>query len=308
MTAPLLTAKEAIRLSDGRRLSYSAIGPSDGVPILYLHGAIGSAPQSDPALEDAITRCRIRYLMVDRPGFGGSDPHPGRRVRDFATDVCQLTDRLHLSRFSVVGVSAGAPYALACAAAMPDRVASLAAVSTIPPGFSPRGSHRTAPHYRLALMGLLSGPRAVRSVVDPALTLLRRRPDLLRKLFALGAYGGDREVLRTAEAREVAARRFLAATARGSWPMIEDFLVCRADWGFELSDIQPRVHLWHGSRDPVIPIRHADAIRRELGDVWPRFIKAGHFLLRDRIGDILRPLARSLDEPASFAQPNRLAA
>jgi pimeloyl-ACP methyl ester carboxylesterase len=303
MDAPLLTAKEAIELSDGRRLSYSAAGPPDGIPVLYLHGAIGSAPQSDRPLEEAITRWRIRYLMVDRPGFGGSDAHPGRRVLDFAQDVEELVDALGLARFSILGVSAGAPYALACAAAMPDRIAAAAAVSTIPPSFSPRGSRRTAVHYRLALMALLGGPRTVRAIADPALAFLRHRPELLRRLFALGAYGGDRELLRAPEARELAARRFLAAMARGSWPMIDDFLVCRSDWGFDLRDVSPTVHLWHGLRDPVIPIGHADAIRRRLPVVWPRFVKAGHFLLRTRVGEILRPLAHALaeDEPDGLA-------
>ena len=99
------------------------------------------------------------------------------------------------------------------------------------------------------------------------------------------------------------------STARGSWPMIEDFLVCGSDWGFDLAAIEPRVHLWHGLRDPVIHIDHANAIRRELRDVWPRFIKAGHFLLRERIGEILRPLAAAVEgEPARPALTDRIAA
>jgi pimeloyl-ACP methyl ester carboxylesterase len=163
------------------------------------------------------------------------------------------------------------------------------------------------PHYRLALTLLAGRPRLVRSIADPVLDLIRHRPKALRTLFALGACGGDRDLLRSPAARELAARRFLAATARGSWPMIEDFLVCRSDWGFELGDVSAPVHLWHGLRDPVIPIGHADAMRRELPVVLPRFVKAGHFLLRTRIGDIIRPLARALsDERASATE--RLAA
>ena len=307
MDAPLLTAKEAIELSDGRMLSYSAIGPSDGVPVLYFHGAIGSPPQSDTMLEESIARWRIRYLMLDRPGFGGSDSHPGRRVADFARDTEELADALGLGRFSLLGVSAGAPYALACAAAMPDRVAATASVSTIPPGFSPLRSTRTAPHYRLALMALLRAPRAIRGIADPVLALARDRPELFRRLFAVAALGGDRELLRASEARELAARRFLAATSRGSWPMIEDFLVCRSKWGFDPEEIRCEVHLWHGLRDPVIPIAHADEVRRRLPRVWPRFIKAGHFLLRSRIGEILRPLAKAASED-DVELPQRLAA
>jgi pimeloyl-ACP methyl ester carboxylesterase len=308
MNAPLLATKEAVELSDGRRLSYSATGPRDGTPILYLHGAIGSAPQRDPQLEAAITRFRIRYLMVDRPGFGGSDPKPGRRVGDFAGDLEELADKLRLSRLAVIGVSAGAPYALATARAMADRVAAVASVSTIPPGFSAGGSWRTAPHYRLALMALAGAPRAISTIVDPSLAVLRRRPGALRRLFALGALGGDRDLLGSKEAREIATRRFLAATARGSWPMIEDFLVCRADWGFELAEVSRPIHLWHGTCDPLIPIGYADAMRRELPDVLPRFVESGHFLLRDRIGDILGSLARATLKAEPRKASERIAA
>jgi pimeloyl-ACP methyl ester carboxylesterase len=306
MDAPLLTAKDAIELSDGRRLSYSVTGPPRGVPVLYFHGAIGSPP-GDPELEKAIAQFGIRYLIVDRPGFNGSDPHPGRRIVDFASDVRELTEQLGLARFSILGVSAGAPYALACAAAIPERVAAVAAVSTIPPCFAPRRSHRTAPIYRLPLMLLRAHPRRVQRLADAALSLVRHRPMFLRKLFALGASSGDRALLRSAEAREIGVRRFLAATARGSGPMIEEFLVCCSDWGFELGDVSSTVHLWHGLRDPIIPIGHADAIRRQLPEVWPRFVEAGHFFLRPRVGEILRPLAAAA-QPQRTGLTDRLAA
>jgi hypothetical protein len=58
----------------------------------------------------------------------------------------------------------------------------------------------------------------------------------------------------------------------------------------------------------VIPIGHADAIRRRLPVVWPRFIKAGHFLLRTRIGEILGPLANALAEDEPHGRACRLAA
>ena len=306
MDAPLLTAKDAIELSGGRRLSYSVAGHPGASPLLYFHGAIGSPP-ADRELEEAIETLGIRYVMVDRPGFHGSDPQPGRRVADFAADVRELVDRLGFASFSILGVSAGAPYALACAAAMPERVAAVASVSTIPPGFSPRGSHRTAPIYRLPLMFLRGRPRAAQRTADSSLRFVRGRPAVLRRLFALGAAAGDRELLRANEAREIGARRFLDATARGSWPMVEEFLVCCSDWGFELEDVSSTVHLWHGVRDPIIPIEHADAIRRALPEVWPRFVESGHFFLRARIGDILRPLAAAA-RPAADGLGDRLAA
>lgn len=104
---------EHVRLPDGRSVTFSAAGPEDGFPVVYCHGAIGSPRWHTAGLESVIARLSIRYLVLNRPGFGGSDPSPGRLVVDFARDVGEAMSILGHRRFSVVGVSAGAPYALA---------------------------------------------------------------------------------------------------------------------------------------------------------------------------------------------------
>jgi pimeloyl-ACP methyl ester carboxylesterase len=130
------TARTAVRLRDGRRLTYEALGRPGGFPVLYMHGAIGSPRWRSPALDAAVAALGVRYLVVNRPGFGGSDPRPGRTVADYAADVEDLADALGWERFSVVGVSAGAPFALACAWALPSRVVAAAAASPLaPPSF-----------------------------------------------------------------------------------------------------------------------------------------------------------------------------
>ena len=178
----MLTATGEAQLRDGRTLSYSVAGPRDGFPLLYFHGAIGSPINRTPELEALIGELGIRYVIVERPGFGTSTPHPGRRVADFAADVEQLADRLGLGRFSVVGISAGAPYALACAWAMPDRVTASGAVSAIPSGLPPHRSPGTDLRYRLPLTVLATRPRPVERFVNAGLRLARRHPFLLRSL------------------------------------------------------------------------------------------------------------------------------
>ena len=65
-------------LHDGRRITFAAVGPDDGFPIVYCHGVIGSPRWRTPELDALTQRLGIRYLLVNRPGFGGSDPCPGR--------------------------------------------------------------------------------------------------------------------------------------------------------------------------------------------------------------------------------------
>jgi pimeloyl-ACP methyl ester carboxylesterase len=42
--------------------------------------------------------------------------------------------------------------------------------------------------------------------------------------------------------------------------MIDDYLVCRRHWGFDLADMQVPVTLWHGGADRLVPLAHARAL------------------------------------------------
>ncbi len=69
-----------------------------------------------------------QVITYDRPGYGLSTRMPGRRVVDAAADVKVIADALELSEFGVVGISSGAPCALAAAAVLPERVSRCATV------------------------------------------------------------------------------------------------------------------------------------------------------------------------------------
>src|SRR6185312_7099010 len=113
-----------VRLADGRTLACLQLGDPTGSPVLYFHGYPGSRLEARVAAV-AAGQLGLRLLAVDRPGFGQSTFQPGRTVGAWAADVAALADQLAVGRFSVVSISGGAPYALACAALLPDRVARL---------------------------------------------------------------------------------------------------------------------------------------------------------------------------------------
>ena len=72
----------------------------------------------------------VRAITIDRPGIGGSDPQPGHRIADWPADVTAFADALGLDRFGVIGWSAGVPYALACAAMIPERLSGVATTNS----------------------------------------------------------------------------------------------------------------------------------------------------------------------------------
>ena len=290
-------------LHDGRRLSYLAIGPEDGGLVLYLHGAIGSPQSASRELADTARELRIRYVMVSRPGFGGSDPAPGRTLLDFPRDAAALADHLGHERFAVVGVSAGGPYALACAHELPPRLAAAAVVSCIAPGgCAAAGLPRPA---RLALRMLRARPRTCARAGDALLGIPRRHPRLAGRVMRAGAAPADRPLLAAAEARQEAAARFLMAARGGVGGMIDDYLVCAGPWGFRLADVGGHVHLWHGMQDALVPVDEALHLAAGLPNVRVALHPdEGHFFYRRRLREILGELAVAVRSPGR-SRPSR---
>lgn len=199
-----------------------------------------------------IERLSIRYVMVNRPGFAGSDPSPGRSVVDFAADVGEVMSRLGHRRFSVVGVSAGAPYALACGWAMAERLVGLAAVSPLGP---PSG------------LGACRGVRYHAPLVP--FGSARFGPALAR--VCLRAIGLDGETPTAA--------------------MIDDYLVCRRHWGFDPAEVRFPVTLWHGAADRLVPVAHARALAAAIPACTARVTPSGgHFFYSRSLADIVGSL------------------
>ncbi len=118
--------KETIRVPDGRTLGYAEVGDPAGAPLVYFHGNPGSRLDfTSERYDRALRAAGVRFIGTDRPGFGLSDPKPGRGYADWAADVGALADSLGLDRFAVLGYSRGGRYALACAARIPERLTAV---------------------------------------------------------------------------------------------------------------------------------------------------------------------------------------
>jgi len=118
--------------SDGRTLAWASYGDPDGLAVLYFHGT--STCRLDGGFFDAAaTRAGVHLIAVDRPGSARSDPHPGRRLIDWPSDVDAVADALNIDRYVVTGMSGGGPHALACAALNPQRVIAAVPINSATP-------------------------------------------------------------------------------------------------------------------------------------------------------------------------------
>jgi pimeloyl-ACP methyl ester carboxylesterase len=292
----------ALRLPDGRRMTFVDTGPRDGLPVLYCHGAIGTPLRDSVNLHAIAARLGIRHIAVNRPGFAGSDAHRHRTVVAFAADMRALADALALERFSVVGVSAGGPYALAVARELGDRVARAAVCSSLSPLCAPHRTPGMGRRIRLALTGLAVAPGTSRALGNAILPLLRRHPELLHRVIAAHAAPGERARLAEPGERLAAATSFLDATAYGVGGMVEDYLTYSRGWGFRPEEVEPEVHVWHGARDPLVPVEHALQLAVSL-PACRMFVDPdeGHHFFRRRLEEILTVLLSPDRGPAEMS-------
>jgi pimeloyl-ACP methyl ester carboxylesterase len=154
-----------MRTRDGRSIGVLEVGQAAGVPVFHFHGS-GSSRLEAVLVADAAKKAGVRLIALDRPGVGQSDPCDRDRLLDWPEQVVEVADALKIQKFAVLGMSAGGPYALACAAAIPHRLTACALICAVAP---PELIRRAAPLW-------------MRLIWHSA----QRFPDHLRRLSAYG--------------------------------------------------------------------------------------------------------------------------
>ncbi len=121
---------------DGLTFEVTDTGPTDGRPVIMLHGFPEDRHCWD-RLSAPLADAGYRVLAPDQRGYSPGARPPGRRFYTLsllAGDVLALADAAGADRFDVVGHDWGAVVAWQLAGAYPDRVRSLTALSVPHPG------------------------------------------------------------------------------------------------------------------------------------------------------------------------------
>jgi pimeloyl-ACP methyl ester carboxylesterase len=120
--------------------------------------------------------------------------------------------------------------------------------------------------------------------------------------MALGGAARASEVLanvasragKTVAARAVGARalteQLREALRQGAHATVWESALCAKPWGFSLSSVQTEVQLWHGKRDRVCPLHHAEHVAGELPRATLTVRDGGHLIVLRCTDDALRAL------------------
>jgi pimeloyl-ACP methyl ester carboxylesterase len=287
---------QVMRLADGRRIGYAEYGDPHGLPVVALHGTPGSRFMF--ALTDAAARERgLRIFAPERPGYGLSDFRRADAFAQPAGDVEAFVEALALDCFALIGVSGGGPYAVAAAAAMPQRVVLLALIGPVGPIAECKGRIRMSKLHRLIFTQMGRSPTACASFFWSLRSLARYAPGVAYRLLMRRVTPSDRSVLLKPEVRanlQAAVREGLRPGVAGA---LQDLRLFTGAWKLPLAEIDAPAVVWQGSDDTIVPAGAAYHLAEQLPNCRLDVIQqAGHYWVFgqfDRVLDTVQVALRA---------------
>jgi pimeloyl-ACP methyl ester carboxylesterase len=300
-----------IELPGGGPLGFAGFGDPAGVPCLALHGSSSSRLMPGWMFApELLTAAGVRMIGVDRPGYGLSTVPWAVGFSDWPRAVGALADQLGLGRFAVLAHSLGSAFALACGAALGDRLAVIVIASgmgPLPPGgrfhsgsradnlywwlARRRASWLLNPLWRLSATMVLRSARG-----DPQRFtdgMARRLPDADRLT--------TQRLLARPGAQAALIEDVRESYRQGTTAMAADLLKYARPWGFRLDQVTTTVHLWHGEQDPKVPITVARQLAARLPHCHTHFGPGGHLMACDHAGEILTTVTSAFEQDAKEA-------
>jgi pimeloyl-ACP methyl ester carboxylesterase len=282
---------KAIKLPDGRQLSFAEYGVPHGKPVFFFHGTPSSRYLRYP--DDTLTESLgVRLITIDRPGFGLSDPLPNRKLLDWPGDVQALADSLKIDEFVVAGISGGGPYVSACAYKLPHRITRAGIISGGGPTDEEDLYADMYPERKMAVKIARSAPWLLKPLIGLTHNPQRNIEKYFQGIVAKSCQS-DQGILNRPEMKSLMKKNWLEGTRQGVGGFVRDGIIMSLPWGFRLEDIQVPVHIWHGDADTSIPLVMAQYIADRIpGCRLTVYPGEGHFLLFDHWEEILTSLTR----------------
>lgn len=284
---------KTIELSDGRILGYAEYGDTLGYPIIYFHGGQESR-LSSKFMDSIAKKTNIRIISPDRPGVGISTFQDNRQFIDWGNDMAQLADSLSLSKYSVFGLSGGAPHVLACIIADSSRIENASIISGATP-YNYKGTLKDMwfPVKLIHWFATWKNDKQLRKFIQNDFDGLVNKPEMRIKQFQKHLPKPDRKLMK--ESPEY-GWEFIEGSKesynQGVEAVVQEWKLYVTDWEMDLKTIHFPINLWYGSADKMAPVNRGNYYKNELPNSVLKVIdNEGHFsLIRNHLEEILNEL------------------
>lgn len=284
-----------LRRPDGRRLAWTENGAQDGRPVMVLHGTPGCRLVRYGDAEP-LKAAGIRQISYDRPGYGDSDPLPGRSVRDAVADIEAILDAAGVARAGFLGTSGGGPHALAVATLLAPRATQVHCNVGVAPrllmgdaffeGMDPENIRR----FKAVDLPRDQARAALASDLDRGVAAARSDPMTIHGEMKMPE--ADLAILRQTAASY--AQVLLEALRPGYWGFIDDFSATARDWGFDPREAKVPVIIEYGVQDVNVPAGHGLWLAENIPDATVIIHRqGGHRSLPEQVLERLTMLAKA---------------
>ena len=254
-------------------------GDPAGQPVFHFHGQISSRLEA-LYFEHAARKLGIRLIALDRQGFGDSPIGDKAGLAHWPAAVTSIADEMGIAGFGVLGVSAGAKYALAVVLAVPERVTMAVLASAFGEVSSAAQLHNATFRVKFAVLLYQRAPWLGDQASALAGFMVRNAVTALLQLGRHVVPATERRVLADPTVRQTAAQVMHCSVARGPHGIAQEFRCIASPWNLALGQIRAPVVLWHGEEDVVAPIAMAEALAERIpGSQLHRVPNSGHVSL-----------------------------
>ena len=269
-----------VTLADGRRVSYSDSGPRDGRVVLLCHGLPGARVQvpSTTILEQR----HVRVIIIDRPGIGLSSPQTVRTLAGWSADAMAVLADAQVETLTLVGYSAGTPYALMFASLYPERVNRISIVSGMAPSAAADIAKLSAMNRFLHSMGNTLPPTVRRTLAWTAATFIgtgTKAATFGIKMMRSAFTPAENSFIDTPDG--AVFRAMLAEHFRQGYDgYLVDLGLVTQHWPIAYERIHHPVHAWYGSDDRITPPTAAASLQAVLPQTTITITPgAGHLMI-----------------------------
>ncbi len=274
--------KLVMDLGNNQKVSYSVYGKKEGKPILFCHGVNGTRVQSSRFTEEAY-KLGVLIITPDRPGYGETTSVGDRSYLEWAEDMYRFLKNMNVEKIGILGLSAGANYALACLYKYPQLFNKAVMVSATSGAFL----YRKGPEKKLAEM-LLAHPSLVSLYMGIAYKTNINGKESRLNLRKIGLSDADWALFNKLDIPSLMEMSEKEAFVNGPQPPASDVLRMLKDIDFDSRSITRQVTFWYGAHDRIVPLEIVAFIEM----IVPKYklvIKsdAGHLLIFQHMKEIL---------------------
>ncbi|MFK7915585.1 MAG: alpha/beta fold hydrolase [Pseudomonadales bacterium] len=255
------------QLPDGRQISYRDYGVPGHPAIVFFHSGWGQTLlRTDQQL--VLERLQMRWIAVERPGFGETTPASVYNMATATNDLTALLGHLQLEQCVFLGAASGVRFALQ--AALQNQQGGLTPLAVI--GVAPRvgkshpGSPETANLFVRQYLRMARNPALIESLCR--LIAVPSRRFVWRRMLSL-AFGEALNQLDPLE-RDALTRHAMEsiadATGTSTQGISDELSYLVQQPRTALEELLVPIQFWHGEDDEIVSVRSLEAYAAEAPD------------------------------------------